>query len=48
VTTTEYLALKLKPIARKYHFLMEVIPTEDIEFALGGTSDSKFGADPDS
>jgi hypothetical protein len=27
---------------------MEGIPTEDTEFALGGTTDSKFKADPDS
>jgi hypothetical protein len=48
VITTEYLALKLKPNANKYHFLIEVTPREDKGLTLVGTRDSKFGADPGS
>jgi hypothetical protein len=47
VITTEYLALKLKPNANKYHFPMEGTPTEDTRLGLGGTTNSKVGADPD-
>jgi hypothetical protein len=48
VITTEYLALKLRPNANKYHFFLEGTTTEDKGLNLGGTTDSKFGADPDS
>jgi hypothetical protein len=48
VITTEYLALKLKPNAKQYNLLIEGIPTEDTELAIGGTTDSEFGADTDS
>jgi hypothetical protein len=47
VITTEYLALKLKPIAHKFCFFMEGTPTEGKGLNLGGTRDSKFEADPD-
>jgi hypothetical protein len=45
VITTEYLALKIKPNAKKYQLFMEVTPTKDTELALGGTTDSEFGSD---
>jgi hypothetical protein len=46
VITTEYLALKLKPNANKFHFFMEGSQTKDKGLNLGGTTDSEFGADP--
>jgi hypothetical protein len=47
VITTEYLALKLKPNANKFHFFMEETQTEDNGITLGGTMDSEFGAAPE-
>jgi hypothetical protein len=47
VIATEYLALKSKPNANKYHFFMEITPTEDTIFEPGGTTDSKFKSYPD-
>jgi hypothetical protein len=46
VITTEYLALNLTPNANKYQFFMKVIPTNDKGLTIGGTTDSKFRADP--
>jgi hypothetical protein len=48
VITTEYLAIRLKPNANKFHFFMEGTQTEDKGLTLGETVDSEFGADPDS
>jgi hypothetical protein len=48
VSTTEYLPLKMKPNANKFHFFMEGTQTDDKGLTLGETTDREIRADPDS
>jgi hypothetical protein len=45
IITTEYLALKLKPNAKRLSFEMEGIHDKDGRAEMEGVSDSEFGAD---